>query len=105
MTRSGLRTPTPGTDRYAPNGRFSQPIFAGLPALARIIDELAPDAVAIAIAEVPDRRHVDYLPKRDNVQLVTSVGTGNGQTEEAGPGPAGGRTRSDDGVGLLLAGR
>jgi NADPH-dependent ferric siderophore reductase len=57
--------------------------LAGLPALARIIDELSPDAIAVAIAEVPDRQHADYLPKRDNVQLVTTVGTGNGMAESA----------------------
>jgi NADPH-dependent ferric siderophore reductase len=57
--------------------------LAGLPALARIIDELSPHVRAVAIAEVPDRRHVDYLPKRDNVQLVTTLGTGNGMAQSA----------------------
>jgi NADPH-dependent ferric siderophore reductase len=55
--------------------------LAGLPALARIIDELSPDVRAVAIAEVSDRRDLDYLPKRGNVHLVTSVGTGNGLTD------------------------
>ncbi len=55
--------------------------LAGLPALARIVDELSPESRAVAIVEVIDRSDLDYLPARPNVSVVNSVGTGNGVAE------------------------
>lgn len=55
--------------------------LAGLPALARIIDESSPQTKLLVIAEVLDGAELDYLPARANVTMVPLVGTGNG----AGP--------------------
>jgi len=52
--------------------------MAGLPALARIIESVPQDADATAVVEVIDESDLDYLPQRTNVEVVTSVGTGNG---------------------------
>ena len=55
--------------------------FAGLPALARIIDESSPQARLLVIVEVPDDTDLDYLPASSNVTLVPAVGTGNGRPD------------------------
>jgi NADPH-dependent ferric siderophore reductase len=52
--------------------------LAGLPALARIIDGLSAQAAVTAVVEVLDPSDLDYLPRRDNVDLITLVGSGNG---------------------------
>ncbi len=57
--------------------------LSGLPALARILDELPADTHATAIVEVGDDSDLAYLPRREGVELVTSVGTGNGYAESA----------------------
>lgn len=52
--------------------------LSGLPALARILDELPDGANASAIVEVADEADLAYLPERSGVRFVTSIGTGNG---------------------------
>lgn len=52
--------------------------LAGLPALARIIDELPHGTHATVIVEVADAADLAYLPARPNLPVVSSVGTGNG---------------------------
>jgi NADPH-dependent ferric siderophore reductase len=52
--------------------------LAGLPALARILDELPADTAATVIVEVADRADLDYLPPRPGLTLRTTIGTGNG---------------------------
>ncbi len=51
--------------------------MAGLPALARIIEE-APRIPTIAIVEVVDQADLGYLPNRPDVQTVPLFGTANG---------------------------
>ncbi|GAA1482609.1 siderophore-interacting protein [Gordonia sinesedis] len=51
--------------------------LAGLPALARILDELPGDVPVTAIVEVAERSDLDYLPCPPAVDLVPLVG-GNG---------------------------
>jgi NADPH-dependent ferric siderophore reductase len=53
--------------------------LSGLPALARILDELPDDADVSVIVEVAEEADLDYLPQRSDVPFVTSIGTGNGQ--------------------------
>jgi NADPH-dependent ferric siderophore reductase len=65
--------PEPGTD-----WQLLVADLSGLPATARIIEELPEDASATAIVEVPDRDDLDYLPRRENVAVIACVGTGNG---------------------------
>lgn len=55
--------------------------LAGFPALARIIESLPPDADAVAVVEVLDESDLDYLPHRPEIEVVASVGTGNGVTD------------------------
>jgi NADPH-dependent ferric siderophore reductase len=52
--------------------------LSGLPAIARIIEELPESAPATAIVEVAGRDDLDYLPRRENVAVIACVGTGNG---------------------------
>ncbi len=54
---------------------------AGLPAAARILEEISPDTSAVVVAEVLDEAHLECLRVRGDVTVVSSVGTGNG----AGP--------------------
>lgn len=51
--------------------------LAGFPALARLIEQLPPDTDAVAIVEVLDESDLGYLPT-GRIEIVTSVGTGNG---------------------------
>ena len=51
--------------------------LAGVPALARIVDELSVPHPVTAIVEVTDRADLDYLPSHPQVRLVPLVG-GNG---------------------------
>lgn len=57
--------------------------LAGLPALARIMEELPPQTPATVIVEVCDEDDLDYLPRRDDIELVVKVGSGNGYGESA----------------------
>jgi NADPH-dependent ferric siderophore reductase len=52
--------------------------LSGLPATARIIEELPEGTRATAIVEVADQDDLDYLPRRDGVPVIAGVGTGNG---------------------------
>jgi NADPH-dependent ferric siderophore reductase len=52
--------------------------LSGLPATARIIEELPSGTPVIAIVEVADRDDLDYLPPHPNVTVIPSIGTGNG---------------------------
>jgi NADPH-dependent ferric siderophore reductase len=52
--------------------------LSGLPATARILDELPSGISVTAIAEVADRDDLNYLPTRPDVTVVPSVGSGNG---------------------------
>ncbi|WP_020106239.1 siderophore-interacting protein [Nocardia sp. 348MFTsu5.1] len=69
----GWYRPGPGTD-----WQLLVADLAGLPALARIIDELPDGVRATAIVEVVDESDLDYLPARDGVELISLVGSGNG---------------------------
>lgn len=59
--------------------------LSGLPALARILEELPPGTEAAAIVEVADRDDLNYLPARPDIPVVVSVGTGNGHAPSALP--------------------
>jgi NADPH-dependent ferric siderophore reductase len=52
--------------------------LAGLPAMARLIDALPADADAVAIVEILADTDLDYLPQRQDIEVVSSIGTGNG---------------------------
>lgn len=56
--------------------------LAGLPAAARIVEELAPDNEAIAIVEVAEEADLEYLPHRTNVTVIATVGTGKRRWRE-----------------------
>jgi NADPH-dependent ferric siderophore reductase len=55
--------------------------LAGLPALARVLESLPPNAAALAVVEVVDQGDLDYFPQRSEIEIVSSVGTGNGVAE------------------------
>ncbi|MCV7344840.1 siderophore-interacting protein [Mycolicibacterium rhodesiae] len=52
--------------------------LAGLPALARIMDESPPTVSTTVVVEALDRGDLDYLPTRAGVTLIPSLGSGNG---------------------------
>lgn len=52
--------------------------LSGLPATARIIEQLPGGQPVTAIVEVADREDLDYLPTHPDVMIVPSIGTGNG---------------------------
>lgn len=52
--------------------------LSGLPALARILDELPDGTDAAVIVEVADATDLDYLPTRSDIPVVPTIGTGNG---------------------------
>jgi NADPH-dependent ferric siderophore reductase len=52
--------------------------LSGLPALARILEDVPSGAEVSVIVEVAAAEDLDYLPARDDVALVSTVGTGNG---------------------------
>ena len=52
--------------------------LSGLPATARIIEELPGGLPVTAIVEVDDREDLDYLPRHPDVAVIASIGTGNG---------------------------
>ncbi|WP_040509645.1 siderophore-interacting protein [Gordonia soli] len=59
--------------------------LAGLPALARIIEELPTGTAATAIVEVVDESDLDYLPRRDDVEVRAVIEGGNGHGASALP--------------------
>lgn len=52
--------------------------LSGLPATARIIEELGTGVPVTAIVEVADAEDLEYLPQHPDVTVVPSIGTGNG---------------------------
>jgi NADPH-dependent ferric siderophore reductase len=52
--------------------------LSGLPALARLLDELPGGTRASVIVEVADESDLDYLTVPPGVPVVTTVGSGNG---------------------------
>lgn len=52
--------------------------LSGLPATARIIEQLPGGQPVTAIVEVADRSELAYLPTHPDVTVIPSVGTGNG---------------------------
>lgn len=52
--------------------------LSGLPAAARIVEELAAHTRATLFVEVATAEDLDYLPRRPDVSILSSVGTGNG---------------------------
>lgn len=54
--------------------------LSGLPATARIIEELPQDATAVVIVEVATPEDLAYLPDHPNITVLPAVGTGNGAT-------------------------
>jgi NADPH-dependent ferric siderophore reductase len=52
--------------------------LSGLPATARIIEELPSGVPVTVIVEVADPDDLDYLPSHPDVTVVSSIGTGNG---------------------------
>lgn len=52
--------------------------LSGLPATARIIEELPVGVPVTLIAEVVDEQDLSYLPVHPDVTVIASVGTGNG---------------------------
>ena len=52
--------------------------LSGLPATARIVEELPPDAAATLIIEVAAAEDLDYLPAHQGLTVIPSIGTGNG---------------------------
>jgi NADPH-dependent ferric siderophore reductase len=54
--------------------------LSGLPAAARIISELRGGVPVTVVVEVADLEDLAYLPTHPDVTVVSSVGTGNGQT-------------------------
>lgn len=54
--------------------------LSGLPAVARIVEELAEHTHATLLIEVAAADDLGYLPQRPNLTVVSTVGTGNGST-------------------------
>ncbi|MGV9799645.1 siderophore-interacting protein [Mycobacterium sp. NPDC003449] len=52
--------------------------LSGLPATARILEELAPTVPVTVIAEIADHIDLDYLPQHPLLRMIPSIGTGNG---------------------------
>ena len=52
--------------------------LSGLPATARIIEELPGGIPVTAIVEVAERDDLDYLQPHPDVSVIPSIGTGNG---------------------------
>ncbi|AKS31655.1 siderophore-interacting protein [Mycolicibacterium goodii] len=57
--------------------------LSGLPATARILEELSPAVAATVIAEVADAQDLEYLPTHPRARLIPSIGTGNGNAPGA----------------------
>jgi NADPH-dependent ferric siderophore reductase len=52
--------------------------LSGLPATARIVEELPGGSPVVAIVEVADNHDLDYLSPNPDVTVIPSIGTGNG---------------------------
>lgn len=52
--------------------------LSGLPAAARIVEDLPVGSPAILIVEVADAEDLHYLPSHQGLTVIASVGTGNG---------------------------
>ncbi|WP_231992214.1 siderophore-interacting protein [Mycobacterium sp. ACS4331] len=52
--------------------------LSGLPAAARILEQISPGTPVVVVAEVLDDAHLDSLMVGSDVTVVSSVGTGNG---------------------------
>jgi NADPH-dependent ferric siderophore reductase len=52
--------------------------LSGLPALARILEELPEGTRASVLVEVAEQDDLSYLPARRDVSIAATVGTGNG---------------------------
>ena len=52
--------------------------MSGLPAIARIIEDLTTGIPVTAIVEVAEQDDLTYLPPHPDVAVVASIGTGNG---------------------------
>jgi NADPH-dependent ferric siderophore reductase len=84
--------------RYRPESTTTWQLLiadlSGLPALARIMDELPSCTEATVIVEVAERVDLDYLPKRPDFAVITTVGTGNGHGPSRLPELARAHTRA-----------
>lgn len=54
--------------------------LSGLPAMARILEELPAGTPALVLIEVLEADDLDYLPRRPGTTLLPSVGAGNGHS-------------------------
>jgi len=52
--------------------------LSGLPATARIVEELPADASATLLVEVAAAEDLDYLPDHQGLTIIPVIGTGNG---------------------------
>lgn len=52
--------------------------LSGLPATARILEELSGNGVTILVAEVAHTADLDYLPRPPGLTAIPLIGTGNG---------------------------
>lgn len=66
--------------RPAPDARWQLLVtdLSGLPATARILEDLSPAIPVTVIAEVADCADLAYLPEHPRLTVIPSVGTGNG---------------------------
>jgi NADPH-dependent ferric siderophore reductase len=53
--------------------------MSGMPATARIVEALPDGHRATVVVEVPDRDELGYLPSHPDVDVIESIGTGNGR--------------------------
>jgi NADPH-dependent ferric siderophore reductase len=66
------------TPRSAATRQLLVADLAGFPALARVLQALPSKPDATAVVEVRDESELDYLPQHPDVEVICSVGTGNG---------------------------
>lgn len=57
--------------------------LSGLPAAARIVEELSAGPSATLIVEVATADDLDYLPRRPGVTVIPCIGSGNGSAPSA----------------------
>ncbi|MFD9826405.1 siderophore-interacting protein [Tsukamurella tyrosinosolvens] len=78
--RSWYRPPRDNS-AAAPERQFLIADLAGLPALARILENTAPNIDVTAVIEVPTPGDVRYLPEHPRLELLELIGSGNGIAE------------------------